>query len=63
LYLLPNFKMTLQTKGTSNQCVGSGLDPDTTDSESGTASRRAKITHKERKSLEISCFDVLDVLF
>jgi hypothetical protein len=24
---------------------------------------RAKMTHKSRKNLEISCFDVLDVLF
>jgi hypothetical protein len=32
-------------------------------SESGSGSRRAKMTHKSRKNLEISCYDVLDVLF
>jgi hypothetical protein len=26
-------------------------------------SRRAKLTHKSRKNLEISCFEVMDVLF
>jgi hypothetical protein len=26
-------------------------------------SRKAKMTHKNRKSKEISCFEVLDVLF
>ena len=31
------------------------------DSESG--SRGAKMTHKGRKNKEISCFEVLDVLF
>ncbi len=30
---------------------------------SGSGSRRIKITHKRRKNLEISCFEVLDVLF
>jgi hypothetical protein len=29
----------------------------------GSGSRRAKMTHKSRKNLEISCFEVLDVLF
>ncbi len=37
------------------------VDPD---SESGSGSRRAKMTHKNRKkSYESSCFDVLDDLF
>jgi hypothetical protein len=36
------------------------VDPDP-DSESG--SRRTKMTHKSRKSKEISCFERLDVLF
>ncbi len=47
----------------------SGLDPDSIRSvdpdpysESGSGSRRAKMTHKSRKK-EISCFEVLDVLF
>ncbi len=31
--------------------------------ESGYGSKRAKITHKSRKKSEISCFEVLDVLF
>jgi hypothetical protein len=30
---------------------------------SGSGSRRAKMTYKNRKSKEISCFEVLDVLF
>ncbi len=30
---------------------------------SGSGSRRAKITNKNRKSTEFSCFEVLDVLF
>jgi hypothetical protein len=30
---------------------------------SGSGSRRAKIAHKIRKREEISCFEVLDVLF
>jgi len=30
---------------------------------SGSGSRKAKIAHKSRKNLEISCFEVLDVLF
>jgi hypothetical protein len=29
----------------------------------GSRSRRAKKTNKRRKNLEISCFEVLDVLF
>ncbi len=29
----------------------------------GSGSRRAKMTHKNRKSTEFSCFEVLDVLF
>jgi hypothetical protein len=32
-------------------------------SESGSGSRRAKMTQKSRKNQEISCFEVLDVLF
>jgi hypothetical protein len=37
------------------------VDPD---SESGSGSRRAKMTHNKGKmSKEISCFEVLDVLF
>jgi hypothetical protein len=37
------------------------VDPDP---ESGSGLRRAKMTHKNReKSEEISCFEVLDVLF
>jgi hypothetical protein len=39
---------------------GSGLDPD---SESGSGSRRAKMTHKSRTNFESSCFEVLDGLF
>jgi hypothetical protein len=31
--------------------------------DSGSGSRRAKITHKSRKKLKISCFEVLDGLF
>jgi hypothetical protein len=31
------------------------------DSDSG--NRKAKMTHKNRKKFEISCFEVLDVLF
>ncbi len=39
------------------------LDPDP-DSQSRSVSRRAKITHKNRKkSLKFSIFEVLDVLF
>jgi hypothetical protein len=40
------------------------VDPDP-DSESASEfrSRRAKMTHKSRKNLKISCFEVLDVLF
>jgi hypothetical protein len=38
------------------------MDPDPY-SESGSGSRRAKMTHKSRKNEEISCFEVLDVLF
>ncbi len=37
------------------------VDPDPY-SESGSGSRRAKMTRKSRKHLEISCFEVLDVL-
>ncbi len=33
------------------------------ESESGTGSRRAKMTHKNRKNLENSCIEVLDGLF
>ncbi len=36
------------------------VDPD---SESGSESKRAKMTHKSRNFLENSCFEVLDVLF
>jgi hypothetical protein len=32
-------------------------------SESGSGSGRVKMTHKSRKNYEISCFEVLDVLF
>jgi hypothetical protein len=45
-----------------NQCFGSGF-------RSGSRFRiririqKGKITHKSRKNLEISCFEVLDVLF
>jgi hypothetical protein len=49
---------------------GSGSDPDSIRSvdpdpysESGSGSRRAKMTHKIKKNSEISCFEVLDVLF
>jgi hypothetical protein len=53
------------------QCFGSGsvLDPDSIRSvsdpysESESGSRRAKMSHKSRKKYEISCFEVLDVLF
>jgi hypothetical protein len=38
------------------------VDPDPY-SESGSGSRREKITHKNRKNKEISCFTVPDVLF
>jgi hypothetical protein len=38
------------------------LDPDP-HSNCGSGSRRAKMTHINRKSTEISCFEVLDVLF
>jgi hypothetical protein len=38
------------------------MDPDPY-SESGTGSNRAKKTPKSRKNLEISRFEVLDVLF
>jgi hypothetical protein len=37
-------------------------DPDS-HSNCGSGSRRAKMTHKNRKSTEFSCFEVLDVLF
>ncbi len=47
---------------------GSELDPNSMgsldpypDSQPGSGSRRAKMTHKSRKNLEISCFEVLDV--
>jgi hypothetical protein len=36
------------------------VDPD---SESGSGYRRAKMTYRNSKSLAISCFEVLDVLF
>jgi hypothetical protein len=36
------------------------VDPDT---ESGSGSRRAKMSHKNGKNLEISCFELLDFLF
>jgi hypothetical protein len=40
------------------------LDPDPhSNCGSGSESRRAKIIHKNRKSIEFSCFEVLDVLF
>jgi hypothetical protein len=38
------------------------VDPDPY-SESGSGSRRAKMTQISRKNLEISCFEVMDVLF
>jgi hypothetical protein len=38
----------------------SSVDPD---SESGSRSKRAKMTHKNKKRLGISCFEELDVLF
>jgi hypothetical protein len=50
----------------------SGLDPDSIgsvdpdlepNSESGSRSRRAKMTHKSRKIFKSSCFEVLDGLF
>ncbi len=41
--------------------IGS-VDPDP-DPYSESGSRRSKITHKNTKNLEISCFEVLDVLF
>jgi hypothetical protein len=52
----------------SNQGFGSGLDPDSIrsvepDPYSESGSRRGKMTHKSRKNYEISCFEVLDVLF
>jgi hypothetical protein len=50
--------------------IGSGsvLDPDAIssvdlDPYSESGARRAKMTHKSRKNKEISCFEVLDVLF
>jgi hypothetical protein len=39
---------------------GRVADPD---SESGSGSRRAKMTHKSRKNFKSSCFEVLDGLF
>jgi hypothetical protein len=47
---------------------GSGLDPDSIgsvdpDSESGSGSRRAKMTRKSRKKFLSSCFKVLGGLF
>jgi hypothetical protein len=49
---------------------GSGLDPDSIRSvdpdpylESGSGSRRAKMTNKSRKKFKSSCFEVLDGLF
>jgi hypothetical protein len=49
---------------------GSGLDPDSIGSvdpdpysESGSGSMRAKMTHKSRKFVKRSCFEVLDGLF
>jgi hypothetical protein len=49
---------------------GSGLDPDSIRSvdqdpysESGSGTRRTKMSHISRKNLEISCFEVIDVLF
>jgi len=44
-----------------NQLLGSGLDPDLA-SESGSGSRRGKNETQKLKK-EISCFEVLDVLF
>jgi hypothetical protein len=38
------------------------LDPDQ-DTKSGSGFKRAKMTHKSRKNLEISCFEGLDGLF
>jgi hypothetical protein len=40
------------------------VDPDPySKSRPGSGSRRAKIAHKSRKKLRISCFEVLDILF
>jgi hypothetical protein len=38
------------------------VDPDP-ESGPGSGSRRAKMTHKSRKKLKISCFEMLDGLF
>jgi hypothetical protein len=60
-------KLTIELR--LKECFGSGLDPDSIrsvdpDSESGSGSRRTKMTHKNIIFfLEISCFEVLDVLF
>jgi hypothetical protein len=45
---------------TYNQCSGSGSGFNQV---CGSGSSRAKFTHKSRKNLEISCFEVLDILF
>jgi hypothetical protein len=44
------------------QCFGSGLNQ-VSGSVSGSGSRRAKMTDKNIKKYEISCFEVLNVLF
>jgi hypothetical protein len=54
--------------GSATLVMSSVPDPDLMrpvdpDSELGVESRRAKMTHKNRKSSEISCFEVLDVFF
>ena len=78
LYICPRYPVlenkTVQKKKVASKmqgCVsGSELDPDSIgsvdpdpapDSESG--SRRPKMTHKSRKNIRISCFEVMDVLF
>jgi hypothetical protein len=46
--------------------TGSELDPDSigsVDPEFGSGSMRTKMTHKSRKKLRISSFEVLDVIF
>jgi hypothetical protein len=52
------------------QSFGSGLDPDSIrsvdpylDLESESGYSRAEMTHKKRKNQDISCFEVLNVLF
>jgi hypothetical protein len=78
LYICPRYPVlenkTVQKKKVASKmqgCVsGSELDPDSIGSvdpdpysESGSGSRRAKMTHKSRKNLEISCICNLDVFY